>query len=128
MQSFNSYVSFGTSSADDSCFYKHCHENPYDGIERDNQVASASIRFIDAQLIDIVDSLHLSGERLQDFRSKKQAIDIGYQAEKVYSKLESLEAEKAKLLVKKRYFNYLTQSLQSKTSMNDLVSPLNHGN
>lgn len=93
------------------------------GVERDNQIASATIFFIDAQLIDIVDSLHLSGERLQDFRSSKKVMNIGYQADKVYTKIEELEAGKAKLLVKKRYFNYLIQNLQSKTEINDLVSP-----
>jgi capsular polysaccharide biosynthesis protein len=41
------------------------------GVERDNLIAEATIRFIDAQLVDIVDSLFLSGERLQDFQSSK---------------------------------------------------------
>jgi tyrosine-protein kinase Etk/Wzc len=93
------------------------------GVERDNQIASATILFIDAQLVDIVDSLHLSGDRLQDFRSSNKVMNIGYQADKVYSKLEELQADKAKLLVKKRYFNYLIQNLQSKTEMTELVSP-----
>jgi tyrosine-protein kinase Etk/Wzc len=93
------------------------------GVERDNKIASATIFFIDSQLGDIVDSLHLSGEQLQDFRSSKKVMNIDYQADKVYSKLEALEADKAKLLVKKRYFNYLIQNLHSKTEMNELVSP-----
>jgi tyrosine-protein kinase Etk/Wzc len=99
------------------------HEYLHKGVERDNQIATATIRFIDAQLIDIVDSLHSSGERLQDFRSTKKVMNIGFQAEKVYSKLEEFEADKAKLLVKKRYFSYLIENLQSKTEMNNLISP-----
>lgn len=93
------------------------------GVERDNQIASATIFFIDAQLGDIVDSLHLSGEQLQDFRSSNKVMNIGYQADKVYSHLEELAAEKAKLLVKKRYFDYLIQQLHSKAEMKELVSP-----
>jgi tyrosine-protein kinase Etk/Wzc len=72
---------------------------------------------------DIVDSLHLSGEQLQDFRSSNKVMNIGYQADKVYSHLEELAAEKAKLLVKKRYFDYLIQQLHSKAEMKELVSP-----
>ena len=93
------------------------------GVERDNKIAQATIRFIDNQLTDIVDSLHVSGEKLQDFRAKKQVLDIGFQTEKAYSKLEGLEAEKARLLVKKRYFNYLINNLQSKSDVNELVAP-----
>ncbi|MBN2522433.1 MAG: polysaccharide biosynthesis tyrosine autokinase [Bacteroidales bacterium] len=93
------------------------------GVERDNKIAIATIRFIDAQLGDIVDSLYHSGERLQDFQSSKQVLDIGFQAEKVYTKLEVLEVERAKLLVKKRYFSYLLQSLQTKSDINDLIAP-----
>ncbi|MBN1599606.1 MAG: polysaccharide biosynthesis tyrosine autokinase [Bacteroidales bacterium] len=93
------------------------------GLERDNKIAEATIDFIDAQLTDLVDSLKLSGEKLQDFQSSKKVIDIGFQAEKVYSKLENLEAEKAKLLVKKRYFNFLLQNLESKSDVSDLITP-----
>ncbi len=93
------------------------------GVKRDDLIAEATIRFIDAQLIDLVDSLYLSGERLQDFQSSKQVLDIGFQAEKVYIKLEALEAEKGKLLVKKRYFSYLIQNLQTKSDINDLIAP-----
>jgi tyrosine-protein kinase Etk/Wzc len=93
------------------------------GIERDNNIAEATIRFIDSQLVDIVDSLHQSGERLQVFKSSNKVLDIGYQAERVYNKIESLEAEKAKLLVKKRYFSYLLENLKSKSETSDLIAP-----
>jgi capsular exopolysaccharide synthesis family protein len=93
------------------------------GIERDNNVAEATIRFIDAQLTDIVDSLHQSGERLQGFKSSNKVLDLSYQAEKVYSKIENLETEKARLLVKKRYFNYLLENLKSKSDVSDLIAP-----
>jgi tyrosine-protein kinase Etk/Wzc len=93
------------------------------GMERDNNKAEATIRFIDAQLIDIVDSLHQSSDRLQIFKSSNKVLDIGFQAEKVYNKIEELEAEKSKLLVRKRYFTYLLENLKSKAEISDLVVP-----
>lgn len=93
------------------------------GVERDNLIARATIRFIDHQLTEIVDSLYTSGERLQDFRTTKKVHDIGFQTEKAYSRLEILETEKAKLMVKKRYFNYLIENLQLKSEVNELVPP-----
>ncbi len=93
------------------------------GIEHDNNKAEATIKFIDAQLIDIVDSLHQSSERLQVFKSNNKVLDISFQAEKVYNKIEELEAEKAKLLVKSRYFSYLLEKLTSKSEISDLIVP-----
>lgn len=93
------------------------------GIDRDNRIAEATIRFIDIQLIDIVDSLRISGGRLKDFKSSNKALALDYQAEKVYTKLEGLEADKSKLLVKNRYFNYLLDNLKSKADISDLIAP-----
>jgi tyrosine-protein kinase Etk/Wzc len=93
------------------------------GIERDNRIAEATIRFIDIQLIGIVDSLQLSGSRLRDFKSSNKVLALDFQAEKVYTKIEGLEAEKAKLLVKNRYFKYLLDNLKSKSDISDLIAP-----
>lgn len=93
------------------------------GVERDNEIARATIRFIDAQLSEIVDSLQVSGTELQDFKSSNKVLDIGFQAEQEYTKLEAYEAEKARLLVQRRYFNYLLETLRSKSEVSDLIAP-----
>jgi len=93
------------------------------GIERDNRIAEATIRFIDVQLVDIVDSLQSSGDRLEIFQSSKKALALDFQTEKVYTKLEELESQKAKLSVKTRYFSYLLNNLKSKSDVSDLIAP-----
>jgi tyrosine-protein kinase Etk/Wzc len=93
------------------------------GVERDNKIAKATIGFIDAQLVDIIDSLHISGQKLEDFKSTNKVLDLGIQAEKIYTKLENFESEKARLLVKKRYFNYLIGNLNTKSDVSDLIAP-----
>ncbi len=93
------------------------------GVERDNEIAKATIRFIDAQLVEIIDSLHFSGNELQNFKAKNKVLDISYQAEQEYTKLESYEQQKARLMMQKRYFSYLLNNLQSASEVSDLIAP-----
>lgn len=93
------------------------------GVERNNRVATNTISFIDAQLEDIVDSLQLSEQDLEDFRSEHQALDIDYQAQQAYSRIDQLQGDKARTLVKLRYLNYLSKSITSSQQLSDLVAP-----
>ncbi len=93
------------------------------GIERNDQIASATIEFIDSQLEGISDSLRFSEDKLQSFRASKGAINIDYQAEQTYRQMEELQDEKARLLVKSKYYNYLRDYLEKNNKVDDLIAP-----
>lgn len=99
------------------------------GIEKKNQIAENTLRFINSQLIDITDSLHYSEKRLQDFKANKAIMNVDFQAQQVYTALENIQNQKAELLVKDKYYKYLKNYLLEKnnTNIQDLIAPSSIG-
>ncbi|MEA3316543.1 MAG: Wzz/FepE/Etk N-terminal domain-containing protein, partial [Bacteroidota bacterium] len=60
------------------------------GVEKENQVAVNTIDFINYQLTDISDSLKKSEDRLKNYRASKKVMNIDFQSQQAYNKLESL--------------------------------------
>ena len=101
-----------------------CDQYLYRGIEKENLMASITIDFIDKQLIEIVDSLNSSEDQLEEFKTKHKVLNLDFQAEQVFQKLDELQAEKSKLLVKRRYLQYLKENLnKEENEIKDLVIP-----
>lgn len=99
------------------------------GIEKKNQIAENTLRFIDSQLVDITDSLHYSEKRLQDYKANKSIMNVDFQAQQVYTSLENIQTQKAELLVKDKYYKYLKNYLQDNSNNNiqDLIAPSSIG-
>lgn len=98
------------------------------GIERENLIAQRTIDFIDLQLSTLVDSLALSEQRLQDFRSENRIVDIDIQAQNAYQRQLELEKEKAELLTQERYLGYLEDNLKDNNiKSEELISPTTMG-
>lgn len=98
------------------------------GIEKEVRVAQLTIDFIDAQLTTIIDSLQMSEQKLEDFRSENQLVNIDYQAQQVYTRHSDLEKQKAELIIQQKYLEYLSDNLQTDVfSPENLVAPSNMG-
>ena len=98
------------------------------GIEREVRVAELTINFIDAQLSTIIDSLQVSEQKLENFRSENQLVDIDYQAQQVYSRQTELEQQKAELIIQRKYLEYLTANLKTEVfAPENLVAPSTMG-
>jgi len=54
------------------------------GIEKKNQIAENTIRFIDSELIDITDSLTFTENKLQNFRVNNEVMSLDYKATQVF--------------------------------------------
>ena len=93
------------------------------GIERDDKIASRTIDYIDNQLKGISDSLRYSEDRLQHFRTSKNIMNIDFQTQQVYSKMEVLSNKRAELIVQSKYYNYLKDYLEKNNDVNDLIAP-----
>ena len=81
------------------------------GLEKKNQEAKRVIEFIDAQLIDVSDSLMLTENQLQEFRSTNRIMDVSAQALQIINQAVVLETEMARLNLKSNYFDYLEEYL-----------------
>jgi capsular exopolysaccharide synthesis family protein len=98
------------------------------GTERENEIAERTIEFIDLQLITLVDSLRISEQLLENFRSDNRLVDIDIQVKQAYERQIELERKRAELILQSRYLDYLKDNLQSDSiSFDELVAPSTMG-
>jgi len=93
------------------------------GIERDEQIAINTIKFIDEQLSEFSDSLKFSENMLQQFKSNNKLLDLGYQSQQTWDKIQSIQEEKIRLIIRKRYYEYLREYLQKNEDIKNVVVP-----
>ncbi|MDA3781282.1 MAG: polysaccharide biosynthesis tyrosine autokinase, partial [Bacteroidales bacterium] len=93
------------------------------GVEKENQVAVNTIEFINNQLTDISTSLKESEHKLETYRSTEKVMNIDFQSQQVYNKLENLQNKKAELLLKLKYYKYLEQYLNENQNYKDIIAP-----
>ncbi|MDD5571713.1 MAG: polysaccharide biosynthesis tyrosine autokinase [Bacteroidales bacterium] len=92
-------------------------------LEEKNMMATRTIDFIDNQLSEITDSLSFTEGKLQDFRTANKVMDVSFQAQKVFEKLQTMENERAILIVKSKYYNYLKDYIESNKNIKEIISP-----
>lgn len=93
------------------------------GLEKKNQVAENTIRFIDSQLGDVGDSLSFSERNLLNYRVSQNVMDVDAQAQKNFSTIENIKEQRSELSVTSKYFNYLKEYLEKNNDITDLASP-----
>ncbi len=93
------------------------------GLEYKNQTASQTIDFIETQLSTISDSLHLAEGDLESFRLSNKLIDISREGSVISSNLEKIDAERTSLLLRKNYYEYLRDYVETKKESGDIVAP-----
>jgi capsular exopolysaccharide synthesis family protein len=93
------------------------------GLEKKNQMAENTVRFIDSQLGDVGDSLFYSEKTLQNYRVSQNVMDVDMQVQKNFSSIENLKEKRSELIVNSRYFNYLKQYLETNNDIKDLALP-----
>lgn len=92
-------------------------------LDKKNKTALSTVDFIDTQISDISDSLTLAENRLKTFRSTYQVMDLSYQGQQAFEKLNNLETEKANIVAQKRYYNYLKDYLDNNPDVSDILVP-----
>ena len=80
-------------------------------LDKKNEEAIRTIQFIDDQLIGISDSLVITENKLQQFRSRNRVMDLSAQGQVIIDQAMSLENEKARLGIEANYYNYLADYL-----------------
>lgn len=93
------------------------------GLEEKNQIAINTIYFIDEQLGDISDSLAQTENRLSDFRQTNKLLDISQEGSILYQKIERIQSEKAVLILKNKYYNYLLEYISKDRDFSDVMAP-----
>lgn len=92
-------------------------------IEKKSKQALSTIRFIDTQISDISDSLSDAENNLKRFRTANSVLDLSFQGQQFFEKLEELQTEEANLQMQKRYYDYLLDYFNKNSDIDDLPAP-----
>jgi len=96
-------------------------------LEKKNYKAVNTIKYIDSQISEIEDSLSFAEEKLQNYRSNRQVIDINILVERIYQQMQSLETAKSNLEVQQRYYQYILTYFEESKDISDLLAPSSMG-
>lgn len=92
-------------------------------LQKKNNTAASTVSFIDAQISEFKDSLSTAEASLKTFRTSHQVMDLSFQGQQVFAKLDQLETEKAALREQQRYYNYIRDYFNKNEDMSNLVAP-----
>ncbi len=90
-------------------------------LERKNYLATITVDYIEDQLNQISDSLNITEQNLQQFRSSNQILDITDQATVISTQYRDLQDKQAELVSKKRYFDYVSELLKNDNFSNIMM-------
>jgi capsular exopolysaccharide synthesis family protein len=96
-------------------------------LEKKNKEALRTILFIDDQLIGITDSLVITENRLQQFRSQNKVMDLSAQGQVIINQAMKLENDKARLLLEANYYKYLADYLKKDNVDEVPIAPATQG-
>jgi len=93
------------------------------GLELKGRAADNTIRFIEAQLGLISDSLRLAENSMEDFRLNNRFVDLTLEGTLVLQRLEKFEGEKNMLGLQLQYYEYLMDYLEARDDSESIISP-----
>ncbi len=97
-------------------------------LEKKNETATRTIDFIRKQLIDIKDSLRTVEYQLERFGNSSRVKDMSADAQRFLAKAEEFEIQKAELLIRQNYYQYLDTYLRkSEGNLDQVILPSSVG-
>ncbi len=93
-------------------------------LEKKNETADRTIAFIRQQLVDIKDSLRVVEYQLERFGNSSRVKDMSADAQRFLAKAEAFEIQKAELLIRQNYYQYLNEYLsKSENNLDQVILP-----
>lgn len=96
-------------------------------LDQKNHIADITIDYIEKQLNEISDSLSLTEDNLQRFRSSNQLLDATDQAAGIYSQYMDLQNQMAEMVTRKRYYDYVSEYLEKNNDFSNMIVPASMG-
>lgn len=118
----------GTNKVEDLAFLSKLSEIFLNiSLDRKNNEAVRTIQFIDDQLTGISDSLSITENKLQQFRSRNKVMNLSAQGQVIITQAMSLENEKARLGIEANYYAYLKGYLENDSAGEVPIAPATMG-
>lgn len=93
-------------------------------LAKKNEAAERTIEFIKTQLSTIKDSLRTVEFQLERFGNGSRVKDMSAEAQRFFAKLEEFELQKSELLIRQKYYDYLTTYLRDgERNLDQVVLP-----
>lgn len=96
-------------------------------LERKNHIASITIDYIEKQLGEISDSLSMTENNLQQFRSANQILNVAEQSTGISAQYVNLQNQIAELVTRKRYYDYVANYLNKDDDVSNMIVPSSIG-
>jgi tyrosine-protein kinase Etk/Wzc len=96
-------------------------------LNRKNHIAGITIDYIEKQLGEISDSLSLTEDNLQRFRSSNQLLNVTEQATGISAQYMDLQNQMAELVTRKRYYDYVADYLSKNEDFSNMIVPASMG-
>jgi uncharacterized protein involved in exopolysaccharide biosynthesis len=93
------------------------------GLEFKNQTADSTLNFIDEQIDTIADFLQKAEDALEIFRRNNKLLDLSREGGLIQGRVERYETEKNTLILQLKYYEYLSEYIDSRKESGDIVSP-----
>lgn len=91
--------------------------------EEKNYMNTSTIKFVDAQISNIADSLNNAETKREEFQIKNNTIDLGGDAKFLFDKANELEGKRAEEYTKKQYYDYLSRYISQADINAGVVAP-----
>jgi capsular exopolysaccharide synthesis family protein len=98
-----------------------------DNLDKKNAEAERIIAFIEKQVDDVQDSLQITENELQEYRSRNQIMDISAQAQHILDQAVVLENDRAQLNLKREYYEYLDNYMAQEENETAPIAPSSMG-
>lgn len=97
----------------------------YQEYDRDkkNMTASKSMEFLDDQLVSIGDSLKFFDNQIEQFKGNHFFADFDSEAQRIFERMEGVEAKLSELTLYENYFTYLEGYLKAGKEFDQIVPP-----
>jgi tyrosine-protein kinase Etk/Wzc len=90
-------------------------------LKKKNNFANSTVNFIDNQISDVADSLSIAQQKLQNFQTNNKVVDLSFQGQQIFTKLNQLETDKAQLYNQLKYYEYLRNYFRDNKQVDLLV-------
>ncbi len=96
-------------------------------LDKKNETAERTIAFIRDQIGGIKDSLRTVEYQLERFGNSSRVKDMSLEAQRLLAKLEGFEIQKAELLIRQNYYQYLDEYLKKGNNFDQVILPSSVG-
>ena len=96
-------------------------------LEKKNEVAENSIRFINEQLENLQASLQVSEGAITDFRQENKFVDVNSYATQLMGRISEYEQHAMELRLRETYFDYLIRYIHENIEKDAVIAPTTMG-